>query len=246
MMKKILSIILLFIASFTLAGCEYLIPMPESELQSKLMSSRDSIRMANVGVFLEVHASRITDTSCNFESKGSGIVYKEDNDYYYVLTNLHVIDSKDCETYDLSIYLLNHIDENDTVSAYKVVTDETYDLAVIRFLKDDLTVQIVDVTHRLDKPLLRGEMVLSVGNPSGIDSVVTYGEFMRYTDIDQVDFPVIYHSAIIYSGNSGGALTDIDGYLIGINTWGSPTTNQGLAIPLEKIHEFLESHDLLP
>lgn len=245
-MKKIFSLILVLIFLTTLAGCEYFIPMPESELQSKLMSSRDTIRAANVGVFLESQARGLTDFRCNFESKGSGVVFDEDDNYYYVLTNLHVVDTKDCEDYDLSVYILNHIDEDDKVNAYIVATDDTYDLAVIRFLKHAYIINPVDIYARLNKPLAQGELVLSVGNPSGIDSVVTYGEFIHYTDIEQVDFSVIYHSAMIYSGNSGGALTDINGALLGINTWGSPSTNEGLAIPLVKIHEFLEAHDLLP
>lgn len=220
--------------------------MPQSEFQNKLMSSRDTIRAANVGVYLESSARGLTDFTCNFESRGSGIVFDEDSNYYYVLTNLHVVDTKECEDYSISVYILNHIDDNDKVNAYIVATDESYDLAVIRFLKHDYVINPVDIYSRLNRPLAQGELVLSVGNPSGIDSVVTYGEFINYTDIDQVEFSVIYHSAMIYSGNSGGALTDINGNLIGLNTWGSPATNEGLAVPLSIIHEFLEAQDLLP
>ncbi|MFW5864907.1 MAG: S1C family serine protease [Candidatus Izemoplasmataceae bacterium] len=242
-----ITLILLSLLSVSLLGCEYLIPMPESKLQSKLMSSRDIIRSSNVGVFLEVTPHYIYESSsCSFESKGSGIVYRVDDNYYYALTNFHVINSKECENADLSVYILDHEDEEDKVSAYVIATDEDLDLAVIRFLRHDFSITPVDIYARLNDPIIRGELVLSVGNPSGIDSVVTYGEFIRYTEIEQAEFPVIYHSAMIYSGNSGGALTDIDGALLGINTWGNPSSIEGLAIPLDKIHEFLTEEDLLP
>ena len=246
-MKKLIMFVMLLFAVLTLSGCEYLFPhVTPNELQTKLMSSREVIRASNVGILVESTSNGLMNRHCNFTSKGSGVVYKEDAEYFYVLTNYHVIEDQGCPNVTYAIYLLNFTDEEDAIEAEIVAFDEDYDLAVLRFLKDDFDIRLIDIQARFNTTLRRGEMVLSVGNPSGVDAIVTYGEYLRMTNIDMVDFPVIYHSAMIYSGNSGGALTDIDGNLIGINTWGNPDNTEGLAIPLTKIHEFLDETELHP
>jgi S1-C subfamily serine protease len=54
---------------------------------------------------------------------------------------------------------------------------------------------------------------------------------------------VIYHSALIYSGNSGGALVDQNGLLVGMNTWSAFDSDvENYAIPLTIIHAFLEAN----
>ncbi|MFH5882432.1 S1 family peptidase [Liberiplasma polymorphum] len=246
-MKRLLVVLSLVMSIMVLSGCEYIIPpVSSSELQVKLMATREIIRESNVGIRVEVSAEGITNRNCSFTSKGSGAVYKEDSEYYYVLTNFHVVNTQECTNVEYAIYLLNFAGEEDTVDAELVIFDEDYDLAVIKFLKDDYIIPLIDIDTRLGTALKRGEMVLSVGNPSGLDAIVTYGEYLRMTNIDLVDFPVIYHTAMIYSGNSGGMLTDIEGALIGINTWGNPSNTEGLAVPLIKIHEFLTLYDLQP
>ena len=87
------------------------------------------------------------------------------------------------------------------------------------------------------------EMVLAVGNPSAVNSIVTFGQYLGMVETDDVDFDVIYHSALIYPGNSGGALTDVEGRLIGINTWGvEGEAERSLAVPLEEILAFLSEN----
>ncbi|MCK7488389.1 MAG: serine protease [Bacillus subtilis] len=66
------------------------------------------------------------------------------------------------------------------------------------------------------------------------------------TLIENVDFKVIYHTATIHEGSSGGALLDVDGNLLGINTWGSQNSDEdSFAVPVHIIYMFLVNHDLL-
>lgn len=232
---------------FLLSGCFVLRDTEEVSdiyFQTQLMNTRTLIRNANVGVkvdlFTEFFGGRFERTAGN--SQGSGVVYASDETYYYALTNFHVIDSEGYDRAEFSVVpSYSEIPIEATVMAY----DESYDLAVIRFEKSDLELDIIDIFNRLDAPLERGELVLAVGNPSSVNSIVTYGEYINDVTINDVEFEVILHSALIYPGNSGGALTDIEGHLVGINTWRSQEGDErNLSVPLSEIHAFLADNQL--
>ena len=98
--------------------------------------------------------------------------------------------------------------------------------------------------ERLEDNVVENEFVLAVGNPSGVKNIVTYGEITGYATIGNVDYEVIFHDALINPGNSGGALCDLDGNLLGINTWGTEDKDdENFAIPLSVINDFIAAYE---
>lgn len=245
-MKKLFLVFTLSL-TFILSGCFVLRDAEEVSdiyFQTQLMSTRTVIRNANVGVkvdlFTEFFGGRFERTAGN--SQGSGVIYASDETYYYALTNFHVVDA---EGFDRAEYSVIPSYSETEINATVMALDASFDLAVIRFEKGDLELDIIDIFTRLDVPLDRGELVLAVGNPSSVNSIVTYGEYLNDVTINEVDFEVILHSALIYPGNSGGALTDIEGNLVGINTWKSQEGDErNLSVPLDEIHTFLALNQL--
>ncbi len=138
------------------------------------------------------------------QSLGSGVIFTPDG---YVLTNNHVISGAD----DIQVML-----HDGRVAHAKVIgTDPDTDLAVLKIDAGTLP------TIRVDPEAPRvGDVVLAIGNPFGIGQTVTMGivsalqrqlSLSPYEDFIQTD-------AAINSGNSGGALVNAGGQLVGINT----------------------------
>jgi len=248
-MKKIMIVIIVSTILITLSACQTMNdihPFYEDTIQHKLMETRTEIRKANVGVNVDLYRRSLSGI---FErvagtSKGSGVIFMMDETYYYALTNFHVIDDTG---YVRADYTISPSTNEGTYPAEVLVSDPSKDLAVIRFKRLDLELSLINLTARYDTLVKQNELVLAVGNPSAVNSIVTYGEALSMVTISNVDFPVLLHSALIYPGNSGGALTDIDGNLLGINTWGNADDDErNMAVPLEIIIDFLEANDLMP
>lgn len=215
-----------------------------------LIQTRDHIRRTNIKIVTTQYryvslfpGSRTTIEQIMGSSAGSGVVYKQDDQFYYAITNFHVIDSKDyLVRYEVSTFA-SEITSTGEVIAFS----ESLDLAVIRFAKADRTnVELINLQTRAFTKFNPGELVLAAGNPLSIDYNVTFGHFIRLERIQNVPFRVIYHNAMIHQGSSGGALVDIEGNLIGINTWGSSSSDeQSFAIPHYIVYEFLINNELL-
>jgi serine protease Do len=160
---------------------------------------------------------------------GSGIIVQKAGDTYYVLTNNHVVDSATDVTVKLA--------DQQVFKAKVVGKDSKKDLAVVSFsASGNLTVADLG-----DSDVLQvGDLVLAVGNPLGFENTVTMGIVSalgrtgpsgtsQNTDYIQTD-------ASINQGNSGGALVNVYGEVIGINSWiAAPTGGSvglGFAIPI--------------
>jgi S1-C subfamily serine protease len=64
--------------------------------------------------------------------------------------------------------------------------------------------------------------------------------------ISNADFQIIYHTAAIHEGSSGGALVDVDGNLLGLNTWGLDTSDEySFAVPNYIIYMFLINNGVI-
>ena len=139
---------------------------------------------------------------------GSGVIVSSDG---YIITNNHVIeDASEIEvtTNDNKIY-----------EAELVGTDPSADIAVLRINID----QVFPYVRFADSDLTRiGEWVLAVGNPYNLNSTVTAGiisaKSRDLSSYDSKNQSFIQTDAAVNSGNSGGALVNLDGDLIGINT----------------------------
>lgn len=142
---------------------------------------------------------------------GSGVILSEDG---YIVTNNHVIDGAD----KLEV-LLN---DNSTYEARVIGTDESTDLALIKI--DAKGLHAIKVGN--SENLRLGEWVLAVGNPFGFNSTVTAGIVSAKARSLGADShrrnrmgieAFIQTDAALNPGNSGGALVNLNGELVGIN-----------------------------
>lgn len=160
-------------------------------------------------------------------SLGSGVVLSADG---YILTNNHVVDGADA---------LEVVAEGETYEAKLIGTDPSSDLAVIKV--DGATLKPIELGNSAD--LVVGEWVMAAGSPFGMEQSVSTGIVSAvnrsYADEESgaIYTNMIQTDAAINSGNSGGALVDAEGKLIGINTLIMSTSGTssgvGFAIPVD-------------
>lgn len=215
-------------------------PQPDDTTdQTPSEETVEKVRSSNICITTKLYQQgpRGKLTFSRARSLGSGILFMVSDGYYYALTNWHVIEY---EGYHSARYVVT-----DYAGRYAfgevVLHDKSKDLAVIRFKKKD-DLPLMDITNRLDSKLTANETVIAVGNPGGEKNVVTFGHYKGMADIGVVSFDVINHDAQINHGSSGGALCDINGKLIGINTWGNEQDDHdNFAVPLEVVGKFLDN-----
>ncbi len=201
------------------------------DLQNAMTQMLETERQAVVGI----------EAGTAFTSgSASGVIIDKDGDDYYVVTNHHVLqpDDRNSPFDDVSItYERNGMLFDVPNSQTEVLgLDATTDLAVIRF-NSDSNFPVVDFANSYDIDV--GSFAIAVGNPLGFDyfGSVTFGVvsgLSRFVPGSQYEVPFLQHDAAISPGNSGGALFDINGNLIGINNMkivDDATTNIGFAIP---------------
>jgi S1-C subfamily serine protease len=155
---------------------------------------------------------------------GSGVVY--DASQGLIITNHHVIDHADEITVTLT--------DDRVLRARRVGSDPDFDLALIKVLADNLPSVPFGDSSKLEV----GDIVLAIGYPMNREQSVTSGIVggLHRTNIGiEQHENFIQTDAAVYPGNSGGALVDIKGDVVGINTAfiGSTNTNPGVgfAIP---------------
>jgi len=166
-------------------------------------------------------------------SLGSGVIVSSDG---YILTNFHVIEGAD----EIEVGLA----DGRKAAASIVGTDPETDLAVIRIKADKLPVIVLGNP----KEARVGDIVLAIGNPFGVGQTVTLGiiSALGRNNLHINHFEnFIQTDAAINFGNSGGALVDTRGNLLGINsaiysqTGGS--VGIGFAIPVTTAKTVLDS-----
>jgi len=171
-------------------------------------------------------------------ASGSGIIINKDG---YILTNNHIVNSADSSYYyqvsdanSVTVYLYG---DNTPYEAEIIGTDEETDLAIIKINKEGL----IPVEFGNSDSVSVGEFVLAIGNPLGLQSSVTSGIISavnrEVATTEGVQYSLIQTDAAINSGNSGGALVNAEGKVIGINTLklsGTGIEGVGFAIPINK------------
>jgi len=171
------------------------------------------------------------------QGSGSGVIVTKDG---YIITNNHVVE--DAAEDGIEVVL------NDTrrFKAKLVGTDPLTDVAVIKIDGKDLPVAMLGNSDELQV----GQWALAIGNPLGLTSTVTAGIISylgRSIRIIQDSYGIenfIQTDAAVNPGNSGGALVNIYGEVIGINT-AIATTNQryqgySFAIPINLVKSVAE------
>ena len=174
-----------------------------------------------------------------FKNKGlgSGVIVRKNAKTYYVLTNNHVVG----EASEITVQLHDRREFKGKL----VGKDERKDLALVSFNAGSEELPVAELG---DSNSLRvGDWVLAVGNPFGLESTVTAGIVSalgrrggpegNISDFIQTD-------ASINQGNSGGALVNLAGEVVGINTWiTSPTGGSiglGFAIPVNNVKKAID------
>ena len=170
------------------------------------------------------------------QGTGSGVIYSEDG---YIITNNHVVGFAD----KIKVSLTDGREFNAT----KVGTDPSTDLALLKIEADNLPTMPIGNSEEVKI----GEWVLAVGNPFNyLTSTVTAGIVSaKGRDLDIIDGgkaieEFIQTDAAVNPGNSGGALVDDEGKLVGINTAiATPTgvfAGYSFAIPINLVIKIVE------
>ncbi len=178
------------------------------------------------------------DRGDNGGGTGSGVVYKFENDRYYVVTNHHVIE--DFETLTITYQRFGILFDIDFEDIEFIGSDPTTDIAVLTFTSP-ITFEPADFADSYALKL--GQFVFAMGNPLGFDNfgTVTMGVvsgLTRFKELDTLNTAFIQHDAAINRGNSGGPLFTLSGEIAGINTLktmrdsqGDATEGLGFAVP---------------
>lgn len=166
------------------------------------------------------------------EGLGSGVIVKRDGKTVYVLTNNHVAGNAE----KITVVLYDGREFPGTL----VGGDERKDIALVKFETQDADIKVA--TLGKSSAVQVGDWAVAVGSPLGYGSSVTAGIVSAVgrdggPDGNINDF--IQTDASINKGNSGGALVNIRGEIIGINSWIASQTggSQGLgfAIPIDNV-----------
>ena len=177
------------------------------------------------------------NTTSQATASGSGIIISEDG---YIVTNNHVVSSESQSTYyeiseakSIKIKLFNDETQYDATIIGK---DSQTDLAVLKIEKTGLT-----AAEFADSDTVKvGEFAMAVGNPLDLGTTITCGVVSAVNrkvqdSENSTTYTCIQTDAAINSGNSGGALVNADGKVIGINTLklgGNGVEGMGFAIPI--------------
>ena len=198
----------------------------------------DKVQPSIVGIQIEysVTSFMFGTRSSTATASGSGIIISEDG---YILTNNHVVSSSSNSSYyqmseaqKITVKLYN---SDQTYEAKIIGSDSQTDLAIIKIETTGLTPAELGDSNSVKV----GEFAMAIGNPLGLDSSVTCGIISainrEVTDEDGNKYIAIQTDAAINSGNSGGALVNSEGKVIGINTLklsGTGVEGIGFAIPI--------------
>jgi serine protease Do len=171
----------------------------------------------------------------NMQSTGSGVITTPDG---YIVTNNHVVN--DAQSVEVVLQ------DGRTYTAEVIGTDPSTDLALLKIDENDLPI----LTFGNSDDLRVGEWVLAVGNPFNLTSTVTAGIVSakaRNINILKDRLAIesfIQTDAAVNPGNSGGALVNARGELIGINTAIASTTGAyagySFAVPVEIVKKVLD------
>ena len=185
-------------------------------------------------------------TTSEATATGSGIIISEDG---YIVTNNHVIDTSSSS----SSYSYYNISDATSVKIKLHGSEELYDAKIVgKDSQTDLAVLKIDKTGLVAAEFANsdeatvGEFAMAVGSPLGLDTTVTTGIISavnRDVEADGTTYTCIQTDAAINSGNSGGALVNGDGKVIGINTLklsGSGVEGIGFAIPINSTTDVID------
>lgn len=186
-----------------------------------------------------------SSTTSEATASGSGIIISEDG---YIVTNNHVVDSSSASTYydisEATSVKVSLYGEDTQYDAKIIGKDSQTDLAVLKIEKTGLT-----PAEFADSDTVKvGEFAMAVGNPLDLGTSITCGVVSALNRKVQdsegtTTYTCIQTDAAINSGNSGGALVNSQGQVIGINTLKVASTGVegiGFAIPINSTTDIID------
>lgn len=212
---------------------------PESSAKISDARNTPAVRVARtvgpavVGITNKAVAIDFFNRPVETEGVGSGVIFKSDG---YIITNNHVIAG--------AKEIIVSLSDGNTVSGKLIGTDEMTDIAVVKVEAKDLPVAMLGNSDEV----VVGEPAIAIGNPMGLEfqGSVTVGVISalnRTLDLNDRRVKLFQTDAAISPGNSGGALVNADGEVIGINSAKLATNGvegMGFAIPINTVKTIVD------
>ncbi len=207
------------------------------------------IMKSNVTVTTHVYTPLLFLRVREKEFFGSGVIFYENDDFYYVLTNQHVV-ALLRNTTTASYQIIDYQQKVYDAYLYEGSQSVDDDLAILFFEKGDKEYPLMVMNER---ELEVGEPVIAIGQPNGQKNTITFGTIEaftatnvknRYGESTFRDFLAIKHSAFVDSGSSGGMLLNYNLQLIGVNFAGLEEDDMHLytfSIPVSVILSYLQN-----
>jgi len=211
---------------------------PESNVKVSDARNTPAVRVAKmvgpavVGITNKAIARDFFDRTFETSGVGSGVIFKSDG---YIITNNHVIAG--------AKEIIVSLSDGNTVNGTLIGTDEMTDIAVVKVEAKDLPVAELGDSDTV----VVGEPAIAIGNPMGLEfqGSVTVGVISalnRTLDLNDRRVKLFQTDAAISPGNSGGALVNADGEVIGINSAKLATNGvegMGFAIPINTVKSII-------
>lgn len=198
-----------------------------------VFTSRKVVQRRRSSFFDEMFGSRRAPRERVESSLGSGVIVRDSG---IIVTNAHVVKGAD----ELRIVL----NDRREFEAEVIAEDEEIDVAVLKIDTKGEVLPSLNISQRDDLEI--GDIVLAIGNPFGVGQTVTSGivSALGRTNVsDSSSF--IQTDAAVNPGNSGGALVNLQGELIGVNTAifsrSGGSNGIGFAIPGKLVARAVES-----
>ncbi len=212
---------------------------PESNSRISDARNTPAVRVARtvgpavVGITNKAMAWDYFNRPVETEGVGSGVIFKSDG---YIITNNHVIAG--------AKEIIVSLADGNTISGKLIGADEMTDIAVVKVEAKDLPVATLGDSD----DVVVGEPAIAIGNPMGLEfqGSVTVGVISalnRTLDLNDKRVKLFQTDAAISPGNSGGALVNADGEVIGINSAKLATNGvegMGFAIPINTVKTIVE------
>ncbi|MDR0930157.1 MAG: trypsin-like peptidase domain-containing protein [Clostridiales bacterium] len=201
------------------------------DAEQSVVDIANNVGPSVVGIIAESTVTSLWGQSAQQQSSGSGIIISADG---YIATNNHVVEKAE----SLKVTL----NTGETHTAKLIGTDAKTDLAVVKIDANNLPFATLGKSSELQV----GELVVAIGNPLGQEFAgsVTVGvvsALNRTLDVEGRSFTLIQTDAAINEGNSGGALINAYGQVIGINSVKvSSAEGMGFAIPIDNAKPIID------
>jgi S1-C subfamily serine protease len=254
-MKRIFIFLFFIIVSLTLNACIEIEYIDYDDLlleYQEYVVEKEEIYQLRIDYFNHLSTESIKsvvqvnmNVTIGTSMTGSGVVFHEDTNNYYVLTNNHVVyyDDSGVAFYTVKDYIGNDYQAN------LLFSRSEYDLAILRIQKKSIKLNVIPISNEL--PVIDDEIAV-IGYPSFQFNAISLGIVSGYaletinnsnSNIINVDFEIMITSAPVKSGSSGSVAINSNFELVGIIYAGrfidSDLAIDSFIIPLDKVKEFI-------